>query len=104
LTPHSVSGSGQDMAATESATVPTPAADAAERSRERWFRVVLLGLLILVLGFTALLMANFFYPCEPAAGSVVQPPLGECVGFLSPWIGVVAAGIVIAGIGYLRVG
>jgi hypothetical protein len=92
------------MVATESAAVPAPPADAAERRRERWFRVVLLGLLVLVLGFTATLMANFFYPCEPAAGSIVQPPLAECALFLSPWLAVAAVGVIIAGIGYLRVG
>lgn len=101
---HSVSRSGHPMAATGSAAIAPPAADAAERSRERWFRVVLLGLLVLVLGFTATLMANFFYPCEPAAGSVIQPPLADCAVFLSPWIGLIAVGIAIAGIGYLRVG
>ncbi len=92
------------MATTGAAAVPEPAADATGRSREIWFRAVLLGLFVLVLGFTAALMANSFYPCEPASGSVVQPPLADCAVFLSPWIGLVAVGIVIAVIGYLRVG
>lgn len=100
---HSVSRVGDPISATASGATPPPAVDPANRSRERWFRMVLLGLVVLVLGFTALLMANFFYPCEPAAGSIVQPPLADCAVFLSPWIGVAAAGIVIAGLGYMRV-
>lgn len=104
MTLHSVYGAGFDMADAGSPAVAPPAVRSENRSRERWFRIVLLGLVVLVLGFTATLMANFFYPCVPAADSVVQPPLVDCALFLSPWIGVAAAGLVIAGIGYLRVG
>lgn len=92
------------MAASPTETTPVPAAEAAGQSRERWFRVVLLGLLVLVVGFTATLMANEFYPCVPSAGSALQPPLGDCAVFLSPWIGIALVGAVLAGIGYLRVG
>lgn len=93
------------MAATGSAdTTQASAEDAAGRARERWFRIVLLGLVVLVAGFTATLVANAFYPCEPAAGSVVQPPLADCAVALSPWIGIAVAGLVIAVAGYLRVG
>ncbi len=91
------------MAAGDPATSPASAPDATERSRDRWFRAVLLGLIVLVLGFTGILMANFFYPCEPAAGSVVQPPLVDCAAFLSPWIAVALVGLLLAGLGYLRV-
>lgn len=94
------------MAATEpSGTAPaTPSAeDAAVRARSRSFRIVLLGLVVLVLGFTAILVANAFYPCEPAVGSVVQPPLADCAVSLSPWIGVSVVGLGLAVAGYLRV-
>ncbi len=92
------------MTASGIETAPAPPADAAGRARERWFRAVLLGLLVLVAGFTAILMANEFYPCVPASGSAIQPPLGECAIFLSPWIGIALIGAVLAGVGYLRVG
>ena len=82
----------------------TGTASAAEALRERGFRLALLGLVVLVLGFTATLMANFFYPCEPAAGSVVQPPLAECAAFLSPWLAVALAGLILAAVAYRRVG
>ncbi len=85
------------------AAVP-PAEDAAGRARERWFRVVLAGLVVLVAGFTATLVANAFYPCEPAAGSVLQPPLADCAVALSPWIGVAVVGLVLAALGYRRIG
>lgn len=81
-----------------------PAASAAARARERAFRIVLLGLVVLAVGSTAVLVANAFYPCEPAAGSVVQPPLADCAVSLSPWIGVALVGLVLAIAGYLRVG
>jgi hypothetical protein len=92
------------MAESGPTAAPSDARAEPNASRESWFRVVLLGLAILVIGFTAILIANSFYPCVPAADSVAQPPLAECAVFLSPWIGVAAAGVVIAGIGYLRVG
>lgn len=102
MSPQSVSDPGLDMASADVAAMTPPVADAQERSRERWVRVVLLGLIVLVLGFTATLTANFFYPCVPAAGSLVQPPLADCAVFLSPWIGLAVAGLVILGVGYLR--
>ncbi len=92
------------MADASSPQVPSPATTPQERARQLWFRVVLLGLVILVLGFTATLMANFFYPCVPATGSDVQPPLADCAVFLSPWLGVAVAGLVLAVAGYLKVG
>ena len=103
MSPHSVYGAGLDMAEPTSPTAPGPGASSEDAPRERWFRIVLLGLVVLVLGFTATLMANFFYPCVPAAGPDVQPPLADCAVFLSPWLGILAAGLVLAGIGYLRV-
>ena len=94
------------MTATGSAdAAATPAAEDVEgRARERWFRVVLLGLIVLVAGFTATLVANAFYPCEPASGSVLQPPLADCAVALSPWIGIAVAGLAVAVAGYLRIG
>jgi len=90
------------------AGVPTPAPGAAppaaNAARERAFRLVLLGLLLLVAGFTATLVANAFYPCEPATGSAIQPPLADCAVSLSPWIGIAFAGLLVAIAGYLRVG
>ncbi len=86
------------------ASASSQAEEATVRGRERWFRVVLLGLLLLVLGFTATLVTNTFYPCVPAAGSTVQPPLGDCAVALSPWLGLAAAGLIVAVAGYLRVG
>ncbi len=94
------------MGAPETGTAPLtpPAADAAARRRETAFRIVLLGLVLLVAGFTAILVVNALYPCEPAAGSAVQPPLADCAVALSPWIGVAIAGLLVAVAGYLRVG
>ncbi len=96
------------MASAGPGTAPASAApappDAAARRRGTAFRAVLLGLVVLVLGFTAVLIANAFYPCEPAAGSAVQPPLADCAVALSPWIGVAVVGLLIAVVGYLRVG
>lgn len=74
-----------------------------ERARTLWFRTVLAGLVLLVLGFTAILIRNAYYPCAPAEGSLLQPPLADCAVALSPWIGLAAAGLVIAGVGFLRV-
>ncbi len=90
---------------TESST--SPPADAVEPSaarRERWFRVVLLGLGLVIFGFTAAAFANGLPPCVPAAGSGVAPPLSECVVALSPWAGVALLGLVLAVVGYIRVG
>ncbi len=74
-----------------------------ERARTLWFRAVLVGLVLLVVGFTAILVRNSFYPCVPTEGSLLQPPLADCALALSPWIELTAAGVVIAGLGYLRV-
>ncbi len=71
---------------------------------ERWFTVVLLGLVLLIIGFTFAAFANGLYPCVPAAGSGVAPPLSECAVALSPWAGVALLGVVLAVVGYLRVG
>ncbi len=81
----------------------TAVGDAARR-RETAFRIVLLGLVLLIAGFTAVLVANALYPCEPAAGSSAQPPLAECAVALSPWVGVAVLGLALAVAGYLRVG
>ena len=92
--------------ATSGASEPAPPAptDGAALRRDRAFRIVLLGLLLLVLGFTATLVSNAFYPCEPAAGSTVQPPLADCAVALSPWLGLAVVGLVLAIAGYLRIG
>lgn len=89
--------------ASETAAASPVPEDASTRARERWFRVVLAGLILLVAGFTATLVANAFYPCEPVPGSAVQPPLAACAIALSPWLGVAALGLLAAAIGYLRV-
>lgn len=89
------------MAVADNASSPPPD-EAAPRSRERVFGAVLLGLLVLVVGFTATLVSNSFYPCVPAAGSAVQPPLLDCAVFLSPWLGLALVGLIVAGFGYLR--
>ena len=88
----------------ESAPAPAAAPVAAGRSRERAFRLVLAGLVVGVIGFTAILVANSAYPCAPAAGSTTQPPLADCATYLSPWVGLTIVGLVLAVIGYLRVG
>ncbi len=89
--------------AAESAPAAPPA-DAATRARERAFQLVLLGLVVLVVGFTATLVANAFFPCEPAAGSSVQPPIADCAVALSPWLGVALVGLILALLAYRRVG
>ncbi len=86
-----------------SATAPPAPEDRAARARELAFRIVLVGLILLVLGFTATLVANAFYPCEPAAGSTVQPPLTDCAVALSPWFALAVVGLVVALAGYFRV-
>lgn len=88
----------------DTGTAATTAGDSAARSRALAFRIVLVGLLLLVVGFTATLVANAFYPCEPAAGSAVQPPIGDCAVTLSPWLGLAVLGLAVAILGYLRVG
>ncbi len=88
------------------ATSTTPAEDASKaiaKQRERWFRVVLLGLVVLIIGFTALLLGQAMYPCVPGAGSTVEPPLSECAVALSPWVGVALVGLILAVMGYIRV-
>ena len=82
----------------------SPAPDPAAHSRETAFRIVLLGLVLLVAGFTLTLVSNAFYPCVPSAGSVVQPPLAACAVALSPWLGVAGVGLLLALLGYHRVG
>lgn len=87
------------MTATEASTPSTPAPDAA---RERTIRLVLVGLVLLVVGFTALLVSNDLYPCVPASGSSVEPPLSDCALFVSPWAAVALVGLAIAAVGYRR--
>lgn len=87
------------MTASESSA---PAPPAPEVVREGTFRLVLLGLVLLVVGFTALLVSNDLYPCVPAAGSSLTPPLGDCAIFLSPWAGVALVGLALAAVGYRR--
>ncbi len=84
-------------------SAPAPA-ESATRAREFAFRIVLVGLVLLVLGFTATLVANAFFPCEPAAGSTIQPPIADCAVALSPWLGIAVVGLLLAVVGYLRVG
>lgn len=85
------------------ATAPPAPEDRAARARELAFRIVLVGLILLVLGFTATLVGNAFYPCEPATGSTAQPPLADCAVALSPWLALAAVGLLAAVVGYLRV-
>lgn len=87
------------MTAPETPRSPAPSPEAV---RERTFRLVLIGLLLLVLGFTALLIANGLYPCVPAGGSAVEPPLADCAVSLSPWAGVAVVGLALAAVGYRR--
>ncbi len=87
------------MAASVTPPAPVPSADVA---REKTFRLVLLGLVLLVVGFTALLVSNDLYPCVPVAGSSLEPPLTDCALFLSPWAGVALVGLALAAVGYLR--
>lgn len=93
-------------ASTDTGSTPAPpvSEDRASRARELAFRIVLVGLALLVLGFTATLVANAFYPCEPAAGSTVQPPIAECAVALSPWLTIAVLGLIVAVVGYFRVG
>ncbi len=93
-------------APTDAGTLPSPPGpeDRAARARELAFRIVLVGLVLLVLGFTATLVANAFFPCEPTAGSTIQPPIADCAVALSPWLGIAVVGLLVAVVGYLRVG
>lgn len=97
---------GMSVASTETAlSSPPPAAEAGStsRRRERWFLVVLLGLIVLIVGFTGTLLGQAAYPCVPPAGSGVEPPLPECAVALSPWVLVAIVGLLLAFAGYLRV-
>ncbi len=85
------------------ATGPATDVSPDERARTLWFRAVLAGLVVLILGFTAILIRNSYFPCVPAEGSLLQPPLADCAVALSPWIGLAAAGLVLAGLGFLRI-
>ncbi len=91
------------MTTPEGTVAQSTDAGAASRTRETWFRIVLIGLLVLVVGFTAALVSNGLYPCVPAADTSLQPPLADCAVALSPWIGLALAGLMIAAIGYVRV-
>ena len=90
------------MTAPMASTSGAPAPDAADATRERSFRLVLLGLVLLILGFTAGAFANGLYPCAPASGSAIEPPLADCAVSLSPWAGVAALGLALAVLGYRR--
>ncbi len=92
------------MSAPDTTPAPSPAAVEAGLSRDRSFQLVLIGLIILIAGFTAALLANGLYPCVPAAGSDFEPPLADCAIALSPWAGVAVIGLALALVGYRRVG
>ncbi len=64
---------------------------------------MLLGLVVLIVGFTAILLGQARYPCVPAAGSAIEPPLADCAIALSPWAGIAVVGLVVAVVGYVRV-
>ena len=88
----------------EGTAAPAPTSDAAAKSRELWTRMVLLGMILFIVGLVAALMAQSLYPCVPPAGSTVEPPLGECAVFLSPWIVLAVIGLVVTVVAYLRTG
>jgi len=92
------------MSTPEAAASPTPTVLPADAARERSVRLVLYGLVVLVLGFTAVLLANGLYPCVPSAGSAIEPTLTDCAAALSPWGAVAFVGFVLALIGYRRAG
>lgn len=75
-----------------------------DASRETWFHLVLLGLLVFIAGATAMLFASAAYPCAPAAGSIVEPPLSQCTVALSPYAAAALLGLVAAILGYVRSG
>ncbi len=81
----------------------TSAMRAAEALRERWFLVVLVGLLVAIAGFTVAALQNSLYPCEPAAGSTAVPPLMDCAVALAPSGTVFVLGILLAAVGYAKV-
>lgn len=82
----------------------TAASSPAAAVRERWTRLVFLGLLLLIVGFTAAAFANGLYPCVPGVGSTVEPPLADCAVSVSPWAAVAIVGLLLAGLAYRRVG
>ncbi len=79
-----------------------PTANEADAARERTFSIVLVGVVLLILGFTLAAIANGLYPCVPAAGSSVEPPLTDCAVSLSPWVGILIVGLALAVLGYIR--
>jgi heme/copper-type cytochrome/quinol oxidase subunit 2 len=79
-------------------------ADAATKSRDLWSRIVFVGMVLFIIGFIAVLMAQSVYPCTPAAGHAVEPPLTDCALFLSPWVVLAVFGLVLFAVAYLRVG
>lgn len=91
------------MSATETTPAPPSTPDDVDADRERSFRLVLIGLVVLIAGFTAALLANGLYPCVPGA-SGIEPPLSDCAISLSPWAGVGIVGLAIALVGYRRAG
>ena len=92
------------MATPEPVALSPSPTEPADPARERTFRWVFGGLVILIVGFTAAAFTNGLYPCVPAAGSSAEPPLTDCAVALSPWIGVALVGLVLAIVAYRRVG
>lgn len=90
------------MTAPSESTPALPPADSRPSGQERSTRIVLIGLILLILGFTAAAFANGLYPCVPAAGSSIEPPLTDCGVSLSPWAGIAVVGLALALVGYRR--
>ncbi len=90
------------MTAPGAAASAAPTTEKTDAARERSFRLVLVGLVVLILGFTAAAFANGLYPCVPTSGSSVQPPLTDCAVSLSPWAAVALVGLALAIVGYRR--
>jgi hypothetical protein len=90
------------MTSPDAAATVSPPVDAPNAARERSIRLVLVGLVLLIVGFTASAFANGMYPCVPAAGSSLEPPLAECAVSLSPWAGLALVGLALALVGYRR--
>lgn len=90
------------MSSSEVAVPVAPPSDAASAARERSFRLVLIGLVLLITGFTIAAIANGLYPCVPAAGSGIEPPPSDCAVTLSPWAAVALVGLILAVVGYRR--